>query len=143
MKLDQWIFSFMSKRGLLEPDGRALFAYKTSLEEFETLRQVLQETPPGSITNPGYPQAWLLFAAEWWKRDYPGGAWRWGPLCEAAGLPGLTHEKTRRLVIEGSRLWRLQTAMALLRNCPSEHSYPFPQTIQDTRIVCGVPSRVN
>ncbi len=32
---------------------------------------------------------------------------------------------------------------ALLRNCPSEHSYPFPQTIQDTRIVCGVPSRVN
>ena len=34
-------------------------------------------------------------------------------------------------------------APALLRNCPSEHSYPFPQTIQDTRIVCGVPSRVN
>lgn len=111
MKLDQWIFSFMSKRGLLEPDGRALFAYKTSLEEFETLRQVLQETPLGSITNPGYPQAWLLFAAEWWKRDYPGGAWRWGPLCEAAGLPGLTHEKTRKLVIDGSRLWRLQTAI--------------------------------
>lgn len=37
----------------------------------------------------------------------------------------------------------LRLAEALLRNCPSEHSYPFPQTIQDTRIVCGVPSRVN
>jgi len=32
---------------------------------------------------------------------------------------------------------------ALLRNCRSERSYPFPQSAQDTRIVCGVPKRVN
>lgn len=60
---------------------------------------------------PRYPQAWLLFAAEWWKREYPGGAWRWGPLCEAAGQRGLTHDKTRKLVIDGRCLWRLQTAI--------------------------------
>ena len=32
---------------------------------------------------------------------------------------------------------------ALLRNCRSERSHPFPQSAQDTRIVCGVPKRVN
>lgn len=95
----------------MEPDGRPLFAYKTSSEEFESLHQLLQNLPAGQHTSPRYPQAWLLFAAEWWKREYPGGAWRWGPLCEAAGQQGLTHDKTRKLVIDGRRLWRLQTAI--------------------------------
>lgn len=61
--------------------------------------------------SPRYPQAWLLFAAEWWKREYPGGAWRWGPLCESAGQREFSHEKTRKLVIEGHQQWRLQTAI--------------------------------
>lgn len=109
MPLDQWISDFLSGRGLKEPDGRPLFAYKTSFEEFEVLRQLLQKLPAGQNINPCYPQAWLLFAAEWWKREYPGGAWRWGPLCEAAGQRGMTHDKTRKLVIDGRCLWRLQT----------------------------------
>lgn len=109
MALAQWISDFLSRRGLQEPDGRPLFAYKTSSEEFEALRQLLQNLPGGQQVTPSYPLAWLLFAAEWWKREYPGGAWRWGPLCEAAGQRGLTHDKTRKLVIEGRYLWRLQT----------------------------------
>lgn len=111
MNSEQWIYSFLSKRGLQQPDGRPLFAYKTSQDEFETLRQVLQSFSANQKNSSFYPQAWLLFAAEWWKREYPGGAWRWGPLCEAAGLQGLTHDKTRKLVIDGSTLWRLQTAI--------------------------------
>lgn len=41
MSLVQWISDFLYRRGLQEPDGRPLFAYKTSSEEFETLRQLL------------------------------------------------------------------------------------------------------
>ncbi len=111
MPLNQWISDFLFQRGLQEPDGRTLFAYKTSSEEFESLRQLLQNLPAGQHTSTRYPQAWLLFAAEWWKREYPGGAWRWGPLCEAAGQRELSHEKTRKLVIDGRGLWRLQTAI--------------------------------
>lgn len=111
MALVRWISDFLSKRGLQEPDGRPLFAYKTSSEEFEALRQLLQNLPGGQQITPSYPQAWLLFAAEWWKREYSGGAWRWGPLCETAGQRGMSHEKTRKLVIEGRRQWRLQTAI--------------------------------
>lgn len=109
--LDQRISDFLSRRGLQEPDGRPLFAYKTSSEEFEALRQTLHDLPATQRIHARYPQAWLLFAAEWWKREYAGGAWRWGPLFEAAGHQGLSHEKTRRLVIEGRRQWRLQTAI--------------------------------
>lgn len=109
--LARWISDFLSRRGLQKPDGRPLFAYKTSSEEFRALRQLLQNLPGGQQVSPSYPQAWLLFAAEWWKREYSGGAWRWGPLCEAAGQRGLSHEKTRKLVIEGRRQWCLQTAI--------------------------------
>lgn len=111
MLLDQWISDFLSKRTLQEPDGRPLFAYKTSFEEFKDLSQLLQTLPEGQQVHPRYPLVWLLFAAEWWKREYPGGAWRWGPLCEAAGQRSLSHEKTRKLVIDGHRQWRLQTAI--------------------------------
>ena len=111
MSLVQWISDFLYRRGLQEPDGRPLFAYKTSSEEFETLRQLLHGLNVGQHPHSEYAQAWLLFAAEWWKREYPGGAWRWGPLCEAAGQQGLPHDKTRRLVIDGRHLWRLQTAI--------------------------------
>lgn len=111
MSLNQWISLFLSRRGLQEPDGRPLFAYKTSLEEFEALRQLLQNIPTGQHISSRSPQAWLLFAAEWWKREYPGGAWRWGPLCEASGLRGIPYNQIRQLVIDGHRQWRLQTTI--------------------------------
>lgn len=111
MSLEQWILKFLSKRGLTAPDGRPLFAYKTASEEFETLRKLLCELPKNYHTHSQFPQAWLLFASEWWKREYAGGAWRWAPLCEAAGQQGVSHEQTRRLVLEGRQKWRLQTAI--------------------------------
>lgn len=113
MAFVQWISDFLYKRGLQEPDGRPLFAYKASSEEFEALRLLLQSPTGEHRTPPHYPQIWLLFAAEWWKREYPGGAWRWGPLCEAAGQRNISHEKTRNLVIDGRRQWCLQTTIKM------------------------------
>ena len=111
MQLDKWISDFLAKRGLQNPDGRPLFAYKTSHEEFESLGQLLRELPVSLCTQPRYSQAWLLFAAEWWKRCYAGGAWRWGPLCEAAGLKSVPYDKVRTLVITGHKIWCLQTTI--------------------------------
>ena len=42
-----------------------------------------------------------------------------------------------------SSLAKVETRRALLRNCPTERSYPLPRLTQDTRIVCGAPKRVN
>lgn len=109
MSLNQWISDFLAKRGLQEPDGRPLFAYKASTDEYEALRQLLRSLNKSKLTNKFLPQAWLLFAAEWWKREYQGGAWRWAPLCEAAGQFQLSHTQTTQLVTTGHKQWCLQT----------------------------------
>lgn len=111
MQINQWISEFLTRRGLKHPDERPLFAYKTSTEEFESLRRLLQNYADKYHLSRYYPAAWLLFAAEWWKREYAGGAWRWGPLCEAAGLKSLSHDKIRNLVINGHQQWCLQTSI--------------------------------
>ncbi|HHO0768843.1 STY4851/ECs_5259 family protein [Aeromonas caviae] len=111
MQINQWISEFLARRGLKHPDERPLFAYKTSTDEFESLKRLLQNYADKFHLSRHYPAAWLLFAAEWWKRDYAGGAWRWGPLCEAAGLKSLSHDKIRNLVIDGHQQWCLQTSI--------------------------------
>ena len=111
MKFDQWILDFLAKRGLKEPDGRPLFAYKATHEEFESLGLLLREISANLRIQSCYSQAWLLFAAEWWKRNYAGGAWRWGALCEAAGQKDLSHQKIRNLVEVGHQKWRLPIAI--------------------------------
>ena len=110
MSVKAWIIEFLKKRNLTHPDKRSLFAYKTSLEEFDSLRQLLQNLSRKQ-RDPLYSQAWLLFAAEWWKREYSGGAWCWGPLCQAAGLQNIPYPEIRQMVIDGHRLWDLPTAI--------------------------------
>lgn len=79
----QWLRTFLERRGLTEPDRRMLFAYRLTDEEFVSLCELLG---PGSaiaelwlvaININGFPQAFVLFAAEWWRRYYSGGAWSW------------------------------------------------------------------
>jgi len=111
VQINQWISEFLARRGLKHPDERPLFAYKTSTDEFESLKRLLQNYADKFHLSRYYPAAWLLFAAEWWKRDYAGGAWRWGPLCEAAGLKSLSHDKIRNMVINGHQQWCLQTSI--------------------------------
>ena len=111
MLLEHWMSDFLLRRGLQVPDQRPLFAYRASPEEYESLRQLLCSIIADQQRHPRYAQAWLLFAAEWWKREYTGGAWRWAPLLAAVGQQGWSHAKTSQLVIEGRRQWRLQTAI--------------------------------
>ncbi|WP_230633444.1 STY4851/ECs_5259 family protein [Pseudomonas fluorescens] len=109
MQLNQWIIRFLSEKGLDAPDGRPLFAYKTTEAQYNELKQCLRAVPGFTVGSADYCQVWLLFAAEWWKREYAGGAWRWAPLCLAAGQPGMSHEQTSRHVLAGHRQWQLTT----------------------------------
>nr|WP_222932616.1 STY4851/ECs_5259 family protein [Pseudomonas sp. WS 5059] len=109
VQLNQWISRFLSEKGLDAPDGRPLFAYKTTEAQYNELKQCLRAIPSFAVGSAEYCQVWLLFAAEWWKREYAGGAWRWAPLCLAAGQPGMTHEQTSRHVLAGHRQWQLTT----------------------------------
>jgi hypothetical protein len=109
VQLNQWISRFLSEKGLDAPDGRPLFAYKTTEAQYNELKQCLRAVPGFAIGSADYCQVWLLFAAEWWKREYAGGAWRWSPLCLAAGQPGMSHEQTSHHVLMGHSQWQLTT----------------------------------
>lgn len=98
MSLDSlsiWLISLLKRRGLDRADGRLLFAYDLSEDEHASLGRVLGSAiaDAGGIEalairclgrTPALapPAAFVLFAAEWWKREYEGGVWDWSPIIE-------------------------------------------------------------
>jgi len=91
--LNKWLFSFLSARAMPRPDGRPLYAYKTTDEEFERIKKQLQLVAVFRghriFRKDGkFDALFVLFAAEWWRREYHGGPWSWLPIYEAAGLDG-------------------------------------------------------
>lgn len=69
-----WTQHFLSDRSLQAPDGRPLYAYRTSDQEYAALSELLKnyERSPRGLDSTTFTMAWLLYAAEWWKRSYEG-----------------------------------------------------------------------
>lgn len=95
--LTEWLTKLLKIRNI-NPDGRLLFAYDLNYDEYVQLRQELADTMADAdgietlaakslgrarLTAP--PAAFVLYAAEWWKHDYAGGVWDWGPIIESLG----------------------------------------------------------
>ena len=88
--LRTWLDTFLTFRKLERPDGRALYAYRCTGEEFESLAEALSRNPPqnGSASDMQI-RAFVLYAAEWWQREYDGSQWAWEPLLEHIGWGGI------------------------------------------------------
>jgi len=88
MVLAKWLSTFLDHRGLSGPDRRMLYGYNVSDAEFESLESVMALACLASsftvlvTRNPVFPPLFVLFASEWWKREYDGGAWDWDPIIE-------------------------------------------------------------
>lgn len=91
IKLSRWLTSFFSVRGIPRPDGRSLYAYKTTNVEFEKITKQLQLAVAFRghrilQKDRSFSALFVLFAAEWWRREYRGGAWTWLPIYQSIGL---------------------------------------------------------
>ncbi len=85
--ISDWLPKFLASppRSLKRADGRPLYAYRCTDQEFAELTELLQEELP---SRPRYGrwsdrqmQAFCLWASEWWRRNHEGGPWSWdGPL---------------------------------------------------------------
>ena len=81
-----WTRAFLMRRGLELPDGRALYAYRCTSEEFEALIEALeQRIPIGGHVDRTLTRAFVLYASEWWQRRYDGRRWAWEPLLASIG----------------------------------------------------------
>ena len=85
-----WLETFLACRGVEGPDGRALYGYRCTSEEFGSLAETLSRNPPQGGSASHLPiRAFVLYAAEWWQREYDGRHWAWEPLLESIGWGGV------------------------------------------------------
>ncbi len=86
---DKWLNELLNNRKLERPDGRMLYGYRLGDEEYRSLRETLVfamnfgKLDEVSNRIRGFSALFVLYAAEWWRREYQGGAWRWSSIISA------------------------------------------------------------
>ena len=109
-----WLVGMLGKRGLQSPDGRMLFKYRLVKEEYLAARDVLRQLWQTSTSASEFLGSratcglFVLYASEWWRREYVGGPWRWTPIVQSFALPNetlSTQDRTEAL-IRGIHHWR-------------------------------------
>lgn len=108
----EWLRGFLSRRGLTRPSGAMLFSYRATRSEYFELRglfaaqlEQLRGAPwaPGSAAECA---CFVLYAAEWWRREYNGGPWRWTHILSSFGQPFLIDVLDRTWAVErGLKAW--------------------------------------
>ncbi|MDO9597457.1 MAG: STY4851/ECs_5259 family protein [Azoarcus sp.] len=117
MSLMTWLNETLRHRGLSRPDGRWLYAYRLDLNEYRALKDALVEvvrvSPAAALPkNRFFCGAFVLYASEWWRREYAGGPWRWGPILASIGMEDGAmppHDRTDA-VLGGFAYWVLRPA---------------------------------
>ena len=102
------IEEFLRCRELERPDGRALYAYRCTAEEFSSLAEELSHTDPpyGGGANPAI-RAFVLYAAEWWQRRYDGRHWAWEPLLASIDWRLVHYPDLYEPIRDALRWWRV------------------------------------
>lgn len=118
--LTNWRAKFLADRGVSEPDGRNLFEYHITVEEYKKLKSVLQtvyiffvnksERPLSAAVHfDFFPEYFILYAAEWWRKNYAGTGFSWGPLLASIGAtePDWSPSVRAECVIKGLAAWNV------------------------------------
>lgn len=108
-----WIAAFLESRKLDSPDGRALFAYQVDQQEFHHIAKCLSYSAALGIQNietrlPKWDALFVLYASEWWRRNYHGGAWSWESIITSLDLSTseFNHTTIRNIVSKGLKKWK-------------------------------------
>ena len=107
-----WLSGFLKahNRNLDRPDGRALYAYQLQQTEFEFLNSYLSsciDTVAGRHKWPsGTERLLVLYAAEWFRRRYDGGVWKWEDVFQSLDWPMLSAGERQKLAKDGLRYWQ-------------------------------------
>jgi hypothetical protein len=96
----------LAERGLRRSDGRPLYKYRVSAEEWCALRTHLSSRCRARVLTGEDRRdggAFALFASEWFRREFEGGMYRWEDLLAQVGP--LSQALVAELAREGLRFW--------------------------------------
>ena len=105
MDIKDWVADFLRKSRIASPDGRSLYAYRMSADEYQKLRQkligIVHCYQMGSLVkNKFFRGAFVLYAAEWWRREYQGGAWRWDDILRSLEIKDISFPQQKTAVVQ-------------------------------------------
>lgn len=123
----EWKSKLLQARGLAAPDGRQLYAYRLTPEEFCSLESLLKQklaqyarvsehlyqgvVPLGLISEQvaGFPALFVLYSAEWWRQRYDGSGFSWEPILHELGVgaDGWNQSQRSACITRGLREWGL------------------------------------
>lgn len=114
-----WKRALLHRQNLDRPDGRPLYRYRLSNEEFDELEALLRKwlsiidsrhDLSDIARQSGFPALFVLYAAEWWRRRYNGSHWSWEPILKAIGANLLqwSHAQRSAYVERGFQEWCLK-----------------------------------
>jgi hypothetical protein len=119
MTPDKWLQRFLETRELKAPDARSLYKYKMSEDEYNDLKSSLKfiSTLNSNVTSLSLIRRWnmifVIYGAEWWRREYEGGSWRWETLFKSFGAESskLQVQQRSEIIISGLRYWGLKVRL--------------------------------
>lgn len=114
--LKTWLQDMLGRSGLQKPDGRWLYGYRLTTADYKVLKEELQTVIRASPvqllarSNHQFAALFVLYAAEWWRREYDGGAWKWAPILSSLGFQKADFSPNERtgLVLAGFAFWGLR-----------------------------------
>nr|WP_210304173.1 STY4851/ECs_5259 family protein [Rhizobium sp. BK008] len=104
--LARWTSSYLFRRSLQSPDGRALHRYRMSDGEYDEVRDLLRNSTNRLQQEDGVAASvFVVFCAEWFRREATSLFLRWDQLNSEA-LDAIPHGTRRRLAAIGLKFWR-------------------------------------
>lgn len=110
--VNNWLSGFFSAhdRNIERPDGRALYAYQLQEVEFSFIEIFLSTALTSKAGRhewiAGTDRLFVLYAAEWFRRLYDGGTWKWDDVFKALDWPMLSAQERQKLAKDGLRYWK-------------------------------------
>lgn len=118
--LKEWLNDFLAQRGLNRPDGRHLFSYHATPDEFLSLEKGLQQhavlASNLGCQNPfdlwenasKFSAIFVLYAALCWQQQYAGGRWTYNVILSRLNIPlNNPRLKIENIIANGLRFWGL------------------------------------
>lgn len=118
--MDTWLREFLEidNRKDLKSAGKPFYKYKVTDQEYNNLKLLLKDYAErirfgvGITTHENLFQIYLvLYSAEWWRRDYTGGHWKWEPIFDSFGINNadfISPTKRNQYIENGFKFWGLK-----------------------------------